>query len=356
MSYAFSKHLDLIQTKVGITRVSDVTKLDALGLPVVQCFRPLSKNYIVSQGKGRNKEAAKISAMMESIEFYHGENIVPEFSEKLEIMGPRLKYNVNDLTLTSELSPDQILTWVSADSLIHRQKTWLPFDLISLNFSSSRCSNGDYFRNTSNGYGGGSTKVQATLHGLFEVIERHQISVGEKVRINIDSEIVKIFSPFIQSFAKYKIRVGVYAFLNSLSIPTFKVVLFESDKGIAFSGSACHWDKNIALEKAFIEALQSRLTHFTASRDDLAEDSFELKDSLADNPKQEALRQFSFEAIESLFSGPQSNEYVLEHVLLYLKNNGFSEVIVKDLSSSEINIPVCVVVVPKMKFSWEHIL
>src|SRR5437764_407034 len=60
---------------MGITRLCNITHLDNIGIPVVIAVRPASRSLSVSQGKGLTLEAAKASALMESIETYHAERI-----------------------------------------------------------------------------------------------------------------------------------------------------------------------------------------------------------------------------------------------------------------------------------------
>ena len=61
--------------RMGITRLANVTGLDRIGLPVCVAVRPNSRGLSTSQGKGETIEAAKVSALMESIESWHGERI-----------------------------------------------------------------------------------------------------------------------------------------------------------------------------------------------------------------------------------------------------------------------------------------
>ncbi len=61
--------------RMGITRLANVTGLDQIGIPVVMACRPNSRSLAVSQGKGMDLDAAKVSAAMESIENYHAERI-----------------------------------------------------------------------------------------------------------------------------------------------------------------------------------------------------------------------------------------------------------------------------------------
>src|SRR5437868_3804792 len=71
--------------RAGITRVGNVTGLDHVGVPTWIVVRPLSSSLTVSQGKGITDDLAKTSAIMESLELYHAENLdVPEVYETIE--------------------------------------------------------------------------------------------------------------------------------------------------------------------------------------------------------------------------------------------------------------------------------
>jgi ribosomal protein S12 methylthiotransferase accessory factor len=63
----------------GITRVSEITGLDRVGIPVAQCIRPSAQYLSVDSGKGATAEAAICSAIMEGFERHVGENFNPEF-------------------------------------------------------------------------------------------------------------------------------------------------------------------------------------------------------------------------------------------------------------------------------------
>ena len=59
--------LQPVLKKIGITRLSNITGLDDIGIPVWQGIRPASRYLTVSQGKGLTHQQAKISAIMESL-------------------------------------------------------------------------------------------------------------------------------------------------------------------------------------------------------------------------------------------------------------------------------------------------
>ena len=65
----------LLWKEFGITRRANITYLDHVGIPTYLAIRPQAKLLTTAQGKGINDDLAKISAMMESIEGWHCENM-----------------------------------------------------------------------------------------------------------------------------------------------------------------------------------------------------------------------------------------------------------------------------------------
>src|SRR5687768_10462419 len=64
-----------VARKAGITRIADLTGLDTLGVPVFAAVRPLGKSLSTQQGKGVSPDAARVSALMESLETFSAEHI-----------------------------------------------------------------------------------------------------------------------------------------------------------------------------------------------------------------------------------------------------------------------------------------
>src|SRR4026207_1591489 len=61
--------------RAGITRLADVTGLDWIGQPVYQAVRPNPRNLSGSPGKGLTRAQAKVSALRESLESLHAEQV-----------------------------------------------------------------------------------------------------------------------------------------------------------------------------------------------------------------------------------------------------------------------------------------
>src|SRR5215510_3301976 len=61
--------------RAGITRIADLTGLDTLGIPVFAAIRPLGRSLSTQQGKGTTPLAARVSALMESLETWTAEHL-----------------------------------------------------------------------------------------------------------------------------------------------------------------------------------------------------------------------------------------------------------------------------------------
>ena len=68
-----------LRARMGITRLGNVTGLDYIGIPVAISVRPNSRSVSVSQGKGLTLTHALASALMESIETFHAEDLDRRF-------------------------------------------------------------------------------------------------------------------------------------------------------------------------------------------------------------------------------------------------------------------------------------
>ena len=63
---------------LGISRVTDITRLDRLGLPVHASVRPRGRTLRVHAGKGMLVDEARVGALMEAVESRGGKIISRE--------------------------------------------------------------------------------------------------------------------------------------------------------------------------------------------------------------------------------------------------------------------------------------
>src|SRR6266581_2284150 len=64
-----------LQRRAGITRIAELTGLDTLGIPVFAAIRPMGLSLSTQQGKGTTALAARVSALMESLETWSAEHL-----------------------------------------------------------------------------------------------------------------------------------------------------------------------------------------------------------------------------------------------------------------------------------------
>ncbi len=116
---------------MSITRVANVTGLDAIGVPVVMVVRPNARSLSVSQGKGLTLAAAKASGIMESIELYHAEHVYLPLmlGSYEELRHTRRLIDVAQLPQSSDgaFHPNLQALWIEGYNLLQQELVWLPF-------------------------------------------------------------------------------------------------------------------------------------------------------------------------------------------------------------------------------------
>lgn len=259
--------------RFGITRVADVTRLDTIGVPVMLAVRPASETLAVSQGKGATAILARLSAVMESIELWHAERpLVSSFASESAHLD--LPYDVRQLGVRDHGAPLERLRlrWVVAQSVTHAQPVPVPLDLVRLSFSGEHFWRPRVFQLSSTGLASGNTYVEACLHGLYEVIER-DVLARAPAHDGVLLDIGAIEDPHIRALLDRLEAAGVeielLAFPNPMRVPTFVARIWSALFPVICVGSGAHMDPCVALSRAITEAIQSRLTEITATRDDI---------------------------------------------------------------------------------------
>lgn len=260
----------------GITRVADLTWLDDLGIPTVQAVRPASLTLSVSQGKATTYRAAQVSAVMESLENWHVENITPDlWSTATTDLSSALTYDPADLSRPtgSFYHPGAKLDWMIATTLLTGRQTWVPWLAVVVNISVADHWGPPVFGMDTTGLASGNSYHEATLHALYEIMERHAMASADPettlFAVPLDdvrrSDCGELVDMVYQAGSELQIaRIdtwdGFYCFAAELTSPMTQ---------IPFSGSGLHHDPNVALSRAITEAAQSRLTAISGAREDL---------------------------------------------------------------------------------------
>jgi ribosomal protein S12 methylthiotransferase accessory factor len=266
-------------SRFGISRVADVTGLDSIGIPVAMAVRPLADSLSVSQGKGQTPLAARISAAMEAFEVWHAENACPP-AVLIGVSGLELDlpYRVEQLVdpETSLVCSRTPLDWVAGQGLSTGEQHWVPRALIDFAHRPvSAYWNPCRISASSNGLASGNTVAEATVHALYELLERDALAgplAGQHFpRLLVDASTVddEAFNAVAAMLREAGVRIEINAITNRFGVPCFAAGVWSSDFPVWAVGAGAHSSPAVALSRAVTEAAQSRLTCIAGSRDDI---------------------------------------------------------------------------------------
>ncbi|MBM1174364.1 YcaO-like family protein [Microvirga arabica] len=366
-------HVRPLASRIGITRLGNVTGLDYIGIPVAIAVRPRSHSVAVSQGKGPTLMHAMASAFMEATELFHGEELwarvqwssTRELSRRERVLPlDQLSRTERRLTLSTELP------WIKGWDLADGSSCWVPVELVYTDYKVSTKDCGDYFLASSNGLASGNHILEAVSAGICEVIERDAVALWERrgtidrARCRIDLSTVDdpLCLALLGHYERSNIAVQVWDVTSDCEIPVFVSEIHPRTHDPASMsrrsrGVGCHVSRAVALSRALTEAAQVRLTHITGVRDDIFSDAYE--DTLAArvgaallDACAAGLPPRAFSAV-STYASDDIREDVL-WLLHRLRSAGFASVAVVDLTRPEFGIPVVRVIVPGLEGYSAH--
>jgi ribosomal protein S12 methylthiotransferase accessory factor len=348
---------------LGITRVANVTGLDRTGIPVVTVCRPNARSVSVSQGKGLTLDAAKASGIMEAAEVWHAEHILNplKLACAAEMRAVHRVIDIEGLPRTSgsRYTDALPLLWIEGYDLFERAPVWVPFEIVSANYTLPLPPGSGCFQSNTKGLASGNHALEAICHGLAEVVERDArtiwqagagVSGGRRMldlaSVN-DPDCVAILGRFEAS----GLRVRVWSVTSDVGIAAFVCTLMGdgADGADPEFGAGCHPSRTVALLRALTEAGQSRNTYISASRDDYFPQLYSAEQRRSRETFFRCLfavadAQCAFEDVPDLES--VSLEDDLAWMLDRLRDAGMREAVVVDLTREGLGVPVMRVVVP----------
>jgi YcaO-like protein with predicted kinase domain len=352
----------------GITRVGVLTGLDVVGIPVVAAYRPNSRSIAVHQGKGRTPAAAKVSAVMEAVECWHAENadLPLRLGGASEIARHGAAVTPDRLPLTGQGDPAIArFLWTAARDLVSGTTLWVPYELVSADFTVPPSAGFGLFRQTTNGLGAGNTPVEAMLQGIYEVVERDAVALWHAAPP--ERQAARCIDPagiggeesrwMLARLAAASIDVRIWDVTTDIPLPAFLVLICDAD-GVAGVepefGSGCHASADVSLSRALAEAAQVRVTRISAARDDFSPESFDFAGRAA---RDDAARQL-LQTVPAARFRPRNRaatpEADFDAALTALSHCGISQVACIDLSRAEIGIPVMRIIIPDLEGPWQN--
>jgi YcaO-like protein with predicted kinase domain len=345
--------------RFGITRVANITGLDRIGLPVWICIRPYGRSLSVSQGKGLTTELAQVSAVMESIECHHAEQVAAPDVTASYRSARRRQAVVDPKALQpglrwSAYHDARPIAWIRGTDLVAGEDILVPHVRVDLDWSRAHPDAG-LFLVTSTGLASGNEREEALCHAIFEVVERDAEWRWERLpaqmqqasAVDPDSVQASMLRRLLDQFAAAGVWVSIWDLTSDVGLPVYSCAIGDTNPFGAskvFGGTGCHLSKEIALSRALTEAAQSRLTFIAGSRDDLFPDAYEpVDDDVPGSPAPRPARDF-----DTRHSPPLGATFAedLATTLELLRAAGFARVIVVDHTMPEFGIPVVKVVVP----------
>ena len=392
------KKVNPLVKQIGITRVADITDMDRLRIPNYSAVLPGTEDYIwVYSGKGPTKNHAKASVIMESIERfsslpanYEGKILTGKYKE-LSKSYDVLKYDEVIEPLSFQLTDEMNMDYCIGYDLISQKDILVPSSLAIFRYNPNPPSINPYSFFHTNGLASGNVMEEAICHALCEVIERDAVSIAEFSSSAFQYHLLKtiengflnngilirslesknfiddntVYSDIdlngldyppvkkiVREFHKCQISLKVKDITTEIGIPTFiasSVEWVNHDYGYLVEGHGTHPDSRIALMRAITEVSQSRAASIQGSRDDLRKMKYDPQNSdenkswqFMASPKKKA-----FTEVNSFY-----NDDILDDIKLILgnlKNKGFKNAIVVNLTNSRLQVPVVRIIVPGLE-------
>jgi len=381
----------LVMKVIGVTRLTDVTGLDYVGIPVWGAVRPIpdESSISVQNGKGPTRMQARAGALMEAIEHYCCERS-PHQPEYASYATLRRKANTVDpqslfLDPMAGYTETMPLEWLRGTDLRSDEQVWVPACAVLKPRHGDRGAR--VFRGSTNGLASGNTLEEAVCHGLAEVIERDAWTLaiirgmlrprirtmasairaglasplssiqdaapeGELFPIIDSTTLPAVASKLARRFEAVGIRVVIRDITSDVGVSTFVAAGWETPGPgrIHFhSGLGTHPDARIALVRALTELAQSRLTIFQGVREDI--DKVAQRDGGADRPAQSLWLadgpSKSFDAVPSFRQSDILED--IRYMSRQLLAAGLQQLIAVDMTRPEVGVPVVKVIVPELE-------
>jgi ribosomal protein S12 methylthiotransferase accessory factor len=278
------------RAEMGITRIANITGLDCVGLPVTQACRPNARSVAISLGKGLDLDAAKASALMESVETWHAERVAgPLWYGAAAELGRR--HRLADCAAMvqradSRFSPGLEMLWAVGHPLGADQPVLIPYEAVHAAFVAPYPPGSGCFLASTNGLASGNTAEEAALHALCELIERDATTLFRAApagwpaaRLDPGSVDDPACRSALACFRAAGLLLAVWDITSDVGVPAFWACVAEPADGPGLvaapvDGFGCHPLRAVALHRALGEAAQGRAGMIAGARDDVPPDIY----------------------------------------------------------------------------------
>lgn len=358
-SYTLRKVWPLRQA-IGITRITDLTELDYIGIPVISAIRPAvdTDQITATQGKGLKKNEALVSALMEAVERFSCAHYKSIYQVSFNIDNPQ--FVLANIAYPHQWE-GQVLEWIESVSLKNGSKKYLLAADVLFPYHTPKGINRPV-RPSTTGISSGNTLAEALLSGVFEVIERDAstkflIEEGNVSFLDLNSVKSPSERALLDLFKDAKIDIQVFDLSALSTISVYYASILNSEgigPDIACAGQGAHLLPEIALRRALTEAAQSRIVALQGSREDLIRHDSDWTGAynyFKEKREQRKLKALKTGGIKSMPKhSPSINSFqdLMYKTLNKLAYAGYEEIYYTDLTHKNIGIPVVHVCIPGM--------
>jgi YcaO-like protein with predicted kinase domain len=358
-----------LASRMGITRLGNITGLDRIGIPVAIAVRPNSRSVSVAQGKGLELPQALTSALMEACEGFHAEAIGPVRSLSYrQFAGEAVAAPESLCVGTRPFDPASRIDWIAGHDLLRGGICWVPAEIVHTDYARARPDG--LFLAGSNGLASGNHLVEAINAALYELVERDALAlwIARPLRQRAGGalDLATVDDPgcrwLLDRYAAARMAVRVWDITSDIGIAAFLCEIGDLAAGDPqalrrFHGSGCHAERGVALSRALTEAAQTRLTYIAGVRDDLSPAEYrstpgdDIRDALLDALARE-IAPVSFAAVPSFAADDLIDD--LQRALDRLEAAGIERAVAVDLTRSEFDVPVVRLVIPGLEWDPHH--
>ena len=357
------KEIKGLASCAGITRVSEITGLDRIGIPVFTAMRPSAALGAVTvyNGKGFTPQEAEVSAIMEGVERYSAEcgglSLVPGSFDELKGRCRVLEPTKLIVPWSRHYNHWDVLEWASGTSLTGGGEVLVPAEATFHPYSRSN----QLFRTNTNGLAAGNVLEEAVLHALMEIVERDAWSLFEvdpsrSRDVDFSNCGCKPLRDAIEILKGASVKICLKDISSDVGITTISAAMDDEitkDPALLSLGVGTHLTPEIAALRALTEAVQSRLTTIHGTREDTFMAEFARRigyERMKNLNKKWLMPSRTTVKVEEL--SRFSSVDILDEINFTvgkLKSVGMEDVIVVDLTRKEVGIPAVRVIVPGME-------
>jgi YcaO-like protein with predicted kinase domain len=349
--------------RYGITRVSRLTGLDTIGVPVWSAVSPNARSIAIHHGKGITDAEARVSATMEALERAVAGNppIETVTATRTSLLAAgNVVESLNSLIGhgQTDITDGETIDWVCGFDVLSRVDVWVPRDAVLLD----RTSETARFWQSSDGLASGNTLEEAIFHGVLERIERDAEALwniaAEEQRLATCCDPLSFQDPIIDQITGRIDGAGLtlrlFDISSDIGVACFAALLAPVSIGSmnqarfvdVTKGSGAHPDPVRATIRAMTEAIQSRLTYISGARDDIYPETF------ARPLSRELQNLFSARPLPRPFlkgAGSETLELMFANVLQRLRMRNIGSAIVVPLTPPGFPFAVAKIFVPDLE-------